>query len=99
VSLHATLPGIAVATELRPRRNTPAAALAAATAPRPIVPLGWQPTPHVEAWIPEPAIPFDPPVEQLASGSGPQLSARSYAALWIALAIVCVAAIALAAVL
>jgi serine/threonine-protein kinase len=95
---HATLPGIAVPTELRPRRNTPAAPLAAPSAPRPIVPVGWQSSSHVQAWIPQ-VRPFEPPVEQLASGSGPQLPTRSHGALWIALAIVCGAAIAAAAML
>jgi serine/threonine-protein kinase len=97
----ATLPGIAVPTGTRPRRNTPAAALAAPAAPppvMPIMPLGWQSTPHVLAWIPEPGIPLEPPVEQLASGSGPQLPAGRRGALWMTLAIVCVAALALAAV-
>ena len=98
-SFHATLPGIAVPTELRPRRTTPAAALAAPTAPPPIVPLGWRSTPCVETWIPEPVVAFERPVEQLASGSGPQLPTRSHRALWIALAIACAAAIALAAML
>jgi hypothetical protein len=65
----------------------------------PIMPLGWQSTPHVQAWFPEPVIPFEPPVEQLAGGSGPQLPAGRHGALWIALAIVCATAIALAAVL
>jgi hypothetical protein len=96
---HPTLPGIAVPTELRPRRNTPPAPLVAPAIAPPIVPVGWQTTLQVQTWIPEPVIAFEPPTEQLASGSGPQLPTRSHGALWIALAIVCGAAIAIAALL
>jgi serine/threonine-protein kinase len=94
-----TLPGVAVPTELRPRRAPPAATPAALTAPHRVVPLGWRPTPRVETWIPAPAPRFEPPIEQLASGSGRQLPTRSRGALWIALAIACAAAVALATLL
>jgi protein kinase-like protein len=81
-------------------RCLPRALLAARPPSAPMVaPIGWQPAPHVRAWVPEPAIPLCTPGEPLASGSGPQPLARSHRVLWLALVIVCLATIVLAAAL
>jgi len=91
-ALYTTLPGIAVAT--RPpsannRRPVPAE-LPPAYA---IAPIGWPLQPQAPTWIPAPSIPCEP----LATAAGPQLPARSYGVLWLALGMLCAAAIALAA--
>ncbi|HEU4731903.1 MAG TPA: serine/threonine-protein kinase [Kofleriaceae bacterium] len=99
-SLHTTLPGVMAPPELR-RRNVPTAPRApvAPRPPAPVVPAGGQLAPDARTWIPAPAILVPQPAEPLASGSGPQLPARSRGALWIvlALALVCTAALAITA--
>jgi serine/threonine protein kinase len=90
-SLYTTLPGIAVATRrgAEDRRAVP---------PEPppvyaIAPVGWPLQPQAATWFPPPTIPCEP----LAITAGPPLPARSYGVLWVALGMLCAAAIALAA--
>ena len=95
--LYTTLPGIAVAP--RPRHAHDAHPTMPCLAPAaPPVPLGWQPVLPARAWMPTPSIPPSIPCTPLASGSGPQLPARSYRVLWVALVLACIAVVAVVAV-
>jgi serine/threonine protein kinase len=93
IPLHATLPGVAVATDSRNPRDPTRSDGSGSPVAYPIAPPGWQSIP-AQPWMP-PSSPFG----RLGSGSRRQPPAWSYRLLWVAVAILCVTAIVLAVVL